>query len=96
MADLTSQLEALFQEAGQKHHEAFAETDGYDPEWATWYAAYVVNRLPPIMDADLSELELAGLFQYLSKKQPDEAPGTPWARFYAKYLIEWYGSQSLR
>jgi len=49
MADLTSQLEALFQEVGQMHHEAFAETDGYDPEWSAWYAAYVVNRLPSII-----------------------------------------------
>jgi hypothetical protein len=32
LADATAQLEALFEEAGQQHRQAFLETDGTDPD----------------------------------------------------------------
>jgi hypothetical protein len=68
--------------------EAFAETDGYDPEWAAWYAAVCGEPAAPYHGRGLGESELAGLFEYLSKKQPYEAPGAPWARFYAEFIVQ--------
>jgi hypothetical protein len=83
-------LEALLEETGRRHHASFIETDGDDPGWANWYAAYVVDRLPSIIDSDLPESELAALFERLAEQQASEAPGTSWARFYAEYLVEEY------
>ena len=39
--DLTGQLEGLFREVGEAHHQAYIETDGADPEWPLWYAEYL-------------------------------------------------------
>ena len=38
--DLAGQLENLFHEVGEAHHQAYIETDGADPEWPLWYADY--------------------------------------------------------
>ena len=39
------ELEALLVETGQRHHQAYIEADGADPEWASWYAAYLQAHL---------------------------------------------------
>ncbi len=36
-----SELADLFRETGSKHHAAFIEADGVDPEWALWYSSYL-------------------------------------------------------
>ncbi len=38
-------LAGLFMEAGEHHHVAFIESDGVDPEWPLFYAAYVQTKL---------------------------------------------------
>lgn len=43
--DLAQQLEGLFNEVGEAHHQAYIETDGADPEWPLWYADYSSNCL---------------------------------------------------
>jgi hypothetical protein len=42
--DLAGQLEELFRETGEAHHQAYIETDGADPEWPLWYADYLRER----------------------------------------------------
>jgi hypothetical protein len=37
------QLSALLHQAAETHHQVFAITDGEDPDWATWYADWLVN-----------------------------------------------------
>ena len=36
----------LLSQVGPAHHQAFAATDGEDPDWPTWYAAWLLDRLP--------------------------------------------------
>ena len=45
---------ALLAEAGPAHHEAFAATGGKDPEWASWYAAYVQVRFDGLLGTGLA------------------------------------------
>ena len=80
----------LFMEAGQAHHQAFIATDGADPDWPLWYAEYLVDKLPPLLEADMTKSELTYLLVHLSKLQPLNAPGAKWPRYYAKYLVERY------
>ena len=42
---LKDELSALLTQTGKAHHEAFAATDGEDPDWAIWYADYLYDRL---------------------------------------------------
>lgn len=39
------ELAALLVETGQKHHRAYHDSDGVDPEWATWYAGYLQAKI---------------------------------------------------
>ncbi len=96
MADLTAQLEALFQEVGQKHHEAYLETDGVDPEWPLWYADWLMDKLPALLGTNLTKSELVYLLVQLGKEQPHQAPDMPWPRFYAKFFVEQYAPEGSR
>jgi len=40
-----AELETLLVETGHKHHEAYAESDGADPDWALWYASFLQARI---------------------------------------------------
>ena len=90
MTDRAEQLEALFQEVGQKHHEAFLETDGTDPEWPLWYADWLVDKLPALLGTDLTKSELVYLLVHLSKEQARQAPDMPWPQFYAESFARQY------
>ena len=86
MAELIGELEMLFQELGQKHHDRFLDTDGVDPEWPLWYAGWLIDKLPPLLDAKFTRSELVYRLVHLSKKQPEEAPDMPWTRYYAWFF----------
>lgn len=96
MADITSQLEALFQEVGHQHHQAFLSTDGADPEWPLWYAERLMDRLPALLGTDLTKSELVYLMIHLGKEQQDQAPDMPWSRFYAEYFAREYAREDSR
>ncbi len=40
-----TELAELFVETSKRHHAAFIDSDGVDPEWPMFYAAYVQTRL---------------------------------------------------
>ena len=88
--DLAQQLEGLFREAGEAHHQAYIETDGADPEWPLWYADYLRERLGVLLDANFTQSELVYLLLLVANEQPLRAPGANWARYYAKFFIELY------
>lgn len=90
VAEITEELEALFREVGQKHHEAFAGTSGVDPEWPLWYADWLMHKLPALLGTELTKSELVYLLVHLSKKQPQEAPDVPWARYCASFFARQY------
>jgi hypothetical protein len=56
--DLAGQLEWLFHEVGEAHHQAYIETDGADPEWPLWYADYLQERLGGLLEASFTKSEL--------------------------------------
>ncbi len=76
----------ILQETAAAHHAAFIETDGLDPEWPLWYAENLKDKLPPLLETDLTISEITYLMVHLSKLQASEAPDEPWPSFYARYL----------
>jgi hypothetical protein len=88
--DLADQLEGLFHEVGEAHHQAYIETDGADPEWPLWYADYLRERLGALLDASFTKSELVHMLVLVSNEQPLVAPGANWARYYAKKFIALY------
>ncbi len=90
MKETVAQIAQLLEETQQAHHHAFLAEDGADSEWPLWYADYLQDKLPPLLEADLTKSELTYLLVHLGKLQQLEAPGGKWARFYAKTLAEKY------
>ena len=88
--DLAGQLEELFRETGEAHHQAYIETDGADPEWPLWYADYLHERLVLLLDASFTKSELVYLLIWVANEQPLSAPGANWARYYAGFFIQRY------
>lgn len=90
MNEKTQEIEKLWVETQKAHHKAYHETDGFDPEWPLWYADYLIDKLPALLEAEMTKSELVFLIVHLSKIQPLEAPGANWSRFYAWYLAQRY------
>lgn len=90
MSDVNQQLIDLFQQTAQAHHNAFGDTDGFDPDWPLWYANFLFDKLPPALKTNMTQSELVYLLVHLSKTQPEETPDVDWQQFYADYLVKHY------
>jgi hypothetical protein len=87
---LLQEIADLLMKTGKGHHQAFIETDGFDPDWPLWYADHLHEDLGKLLNAEFTKSELIYLLVLLSKEQPLRAPGAGWPLYYAKYLAEHY------
>ena len=87
-ADLNQQLQDLFHEVGEAHHQAYIQTDGADPERPLWYANFLQGRLPLLLNTSFTQSELVYLLILVANEQPLRAPGADWPNYYAKFFIE--------
>ncbi len=90
MENLTEKLTALFEQTGKAHHDTFAAIDGADDQWPIWYAEYLMDKLPILLNATFTKSEMIYLMVHLSKQQALEAPDEKWPRYYARYFVERY------
>ena len=81
------ELAELLREAGRRHHAAFAESDGADPEWALWYAAYLQARLWDRLGRLLTRSEI--VYSLIgSDREAREKGIADWPPLYAERLLE--------
>ena len=90
MSDRTEQVAALLHEAGETHHRVYRIVDGDDPDWASWYANWLLNlsELPQILGIEPVRSELVWLLVTLDKDYAKAGPGTPWPQWYAERVLE--------
>ena len=88
--DIVETIDKLLEKTQRAHHHAYLDTDGFDLDWPIWYADYLLDKLPPLLEADLTKSDLIYLLLLLEKKYAREAPNCHWSRFYANYLVEKY------
>ena len=50
-SDRDSRLAELLHEAAETHHTVYRITDGDDPDWASWYASWLLDlsELPDVL-----------------------------------------------
>ncbi|HJW91594.1 MAG TPA: hypothetical protein VJ436_13205 [Anaerolineales bacterium] len=89
-ADLYSELAKLFKETIEGHKQAFAETEGYDPDWPIWYAEQLHAPLSALLQAKFTRSELVYLLVRVEKERQLEAPGAEWTGYYARFFLERY------
>lgn len=82
-----SRIAALLQEAAGLHHRVFRITDGADPDWAGWYADWLVrlSELPDLVGRPPVRSELTWLLVELDR---EPAGDEPWERRYARRIAE--------
>jgi NAD(P)H-hydrate epimerase len=82
-----TEVAELLLETGHHHHQAYADSDGVDPEWALWYSGYLQSRL---WDRAGSLPTRSLLVHLLLSAERDHAATTeevPWPQFYAGVIL---------
>ncbi len=83
-------LRSLFQETVNKHHQAYIESGGEDPEWPLWYADYLLVDLGKLLNASFTKSELIYMLLRVERLRGLEAPGSEWSTYYAHFFAERY------
>jgi hypothetical protein len=73
----------------------FAIPDGDDPDWATWYAAWLVNlsRVGDLVGPKPVRSELTCLFVGLDKEYVQIKPSESREEFYAAQLVRHFANR---
>ena len=81
MSEAPTSIAALLDEAGETHHTVYRIVDGDDPDWASWYADWLVNlsELPQILGITPVRSELVWLLVSLDKQYQEQSPEAPLA-----------------
>jgi hypothetical protein len=77
----------LLSEVGDLHHRVYRLTDGEDPDWATWYATWLVERseLSSLLGCAIVRSELVHVLVDLGRAPADEEP---WEQRYARRIVQ--------
>jgi hypothetical protein len=84
----------LLREAAQTHHRVYRIVDGEDPDWASWYASWLVelSELPELLGVAPVRSELIYLLVLLDKEHTERHMSEPWEQFYARRIAERFAS----
>jgi hypothetical protein len=90
MDDVAQKISALLHEAGETHHTVYRITDGDDPDWASWYADWLIrlSELPDLLGKAPVRSELVFELVSLGREVGAEQG---WEDRYAERLIERFG-----
>ncbi len=83
-------VSALLHEAAETHHVVYRITDGDDPDWASWYADWLLDHseLPAELGGAPVRSHLVHALVQLDRDYTAEQPGEPWEDWYAARLAE--------
>jgi len=83
------ELADLLVETGERHHRAYAEADGADPEWPLWYSGYLQARLWDRAGALPTRSRLVALLQSAEQRF---GAATGWQLHYAHHILAALGA----
>lgn len=94
MDQRVARVTALLHEAGETHHRVYRIVDGDDPDWASWYADWLIelSELPQILGAAPVRSELVWTLVQLDKDYAAAAPGVSWPEWYAERIVVGLGT----
>lgn len=85
----TDELARAIAATARAHHAAFAKSDGYDPDWAIWYAGHLQATIWDRLGALASRAELTYLLVAAERAYGEADPTTrgDWQAFYARHVL---------
>jgi hypothetical protein len=86
----SGRIAELLQEVAETHHRVYRITDGDDPDWASWYAAWLIDlsELPTLLGRRPVRSELVYLLVLLDREYTERQSGEPWTEYYARRIAE--------
>jgi hypothetical protein len=86
--ETTVKIEALLREAAETHHVVYRITDGDDPDWASWYAGWLLelSELSELLGRSPVRSHLVHALVQLDREYTAERPDDPWEAWYAARL----------
>jgi len=93
MTGTEKEIAELLHEAGEKHHLVYRIVDGDDPDWASWYADWLLDlsELPDLLGTKPVRSELVYMLVKLDKEYAESPPGERWEDVYARELLATFG-----
>ena len=90
----TAKIADLLHEAGETHHVVYGIVDGDDPDWASWYADWLLNlsELPQLLGAAPVRSHLVHALVQLHRDYTSEPREERWEDWYAERLAAQFGS----
>ena len=90
--DTTTNIAKLLQQVGEVHHMVFADTQGADDDWATFYSDWLLRHsdLPRLLGRRPVRSHLTRDLVELDESYAKAAPSNPWPQWYAQRLQEKY------
>ena len=87
-------LADLLHEAAETHHIVYRIVDGDDPDWASWYADWLLNlsSLSEALGTRPVRSELTYLLVALDKDFTRDKPAERWEDFYAARLLRHFAT----
>jgi hypothetical protein len=84
----------LLHEAAETHHVVYRIVDGDDPDWASWYADWLLtlSELPQLLGATLVRSHLVHALVELDRDYTAEPRDGRWEDWYAERLLERFGA----
>ena len=89
MSKTVKEIAGLLHEAAETHHVVYRIVDGDDPDWASWYADWLLNlsELADLLGTKPVRSELVYLLVRLDKEYTAAQPSERWEDVYARELL---------
>jgi hypothetical protein len=86
-------LAELLHEVAETHHVVYRITDGDDPDWASWYADWLLklSELPDLLGSTPVRSHLVHTLVQLDRDYTAESPEEIWEDWYAGRLADRLG-----
>jgi hypothetical protein len=84
------QIAELLHEAAETHHIVYRIVDGADPDWASWYADWLLDHseLPEVLDHSPVRSHLVHDLVDLDREYASQTRDERWEDWYARKLVD--------
>jgi hypothetical protein len=84
----SERIAELLHEAAETHHAVYRITDGEDPDWASWYAGWLLDlsELPDVLGSRPIRSHLVHALVELDREYVGMGPEERWEDWYAARL----------
>ena len=90
----TATIADVLHEAAETHHTVYRIVDGDDPDWASWYADWLLtlSELPQLLGATPIRSHLVHALVDLDREYTAESLSERWENWYAARLVAEFGA----